>query len=431
MSAVSLISTALIPERAILVGIEWRNSIWPTDRSLDELERLVESAGAVCVGRLTQRLERPVPKSFIGSGKVEELKSMVRRLDVVVVVFDDDLSPSQQSYLEKCVGGSVKIIDRTALILDIFGLRAHSKEGRLQVQLAQLQYLLPRLRGMWSHLAKEQTRGGIGSRFGQGESQLEIDRRLIRDKISSLRRELKAVERRRGVQSKSRAESLAFRVALAGYTNAGKSSILNAVTAADVESEDKLFATLDPTTRTLSLPGGRQVTLTDTVGFIQKLPHGLVEAFKSTLSEVLSADLIIKVVDASDDDAARHIEAVDRVLAEIGAGERPAITLYNKVDMLDPDQRRYLQARHPDAVLFSAATCWGLDGLLNMLATEATRSDTLMSLLIPYAQGDLLSLIRTYGDVISLDYRADGADVVARVPERIAARVQRYEVPDR
>lgn len=431
MSAVSLISTALIPERAILVGIEWRNSIWPTDRSLDELERLVESAGAVCVGRLTQRLERPVPKSFIGSGKVEELESMVRRLDVDVVVFDDDLSPSQQSYLEKCVGGSVKIIDRTALILDIFGLRAHSKEGRLQVQLAQLQYLLPRLRGMWSHLAKEQTRGGIGSRFGQGESQLEIDRRLIRDKISSLRRELKTVERRRGVQSKSRAESLAFRVALAGYTNAGKSSILNAVTAADVESEDKLFATLDPTTRTLSLPGGRQVTLTDTVGFIQKLPHGLVEAFKSTLSEVLSADLIIKVVDASDDDAARHIEAVERVLAEIGAGERPAITLYNKVDMLDPDQRRYLQARHPDAVLFSAATCWGLDGLLNRLATEATRSDTLMSLLIPYAQGDLLSLIRTYGDVISLDYRADGADVVARVPERIAARVQRYEVPDR
>ena len=383
------------------------------------------------MGRLTQRLERPVPKSFIGSGKVEELESMVRRLDVDVVVFDDDLSPSQQSYLEKCVGGSVKIIDRTALILDIFGLRAHSKEGRLQVQLAQLQYLLPRLRGMWSHLAKEQTRGGIGSRFGQGESHLEIDRRLIRDKISSLRRELKTVERRRGVQSKSRAESLAFRVALAGYTNAGKSSILNAVTAADVESEDKLFATLDPTTRTLSLPGGRQVTLTDTVGFIQKLPHGLVEAFKSTLSEVLSADLIIKVVDASDDDAARHIEAVDRVLAEIGAGERPAITLYNKVDMLDPDQRRYLQARHPDAVLFSAATCWGLDGLLNRLATEATRSDTLMSLLIPYAQGDLLSLIRTYGDVISLDYRADGADVVARVPERIAARVQRYEVPDR
>ena len=383
------------------------------------------------MGRLTQRLERPVPKSFIGSGKVEELESMVRRLDVDVVVFDDDLSPSQQSYLEKCVGGSVKIIDRTALILDIFGLRAHSKEGRLQVQLAQLQYLLPRLRGMWSHLAKEQTRGGIGSRFGQGESQLEIDRRLIRDKISSLRRELKTVERRRGVQSKSRAESLAFRVALAGYTNAGKSSILNAVTAADVESEDKLFATLDPTTRTLSLPGGRQVTLTDTVGFIQKLPHGLVEAFKSTLSEVLSADLIIKVVDASDDDAARHIEAVERVLAEIGAGERPAITLYNKVDMLDPDQRRYLQARHPDAVLFSAATCWGLDGLLNRLATEATRSDTLMSLLIPYAQGALLSLIRTYGDVISLDYRADGADVVARVPERIAARVQRYEVPDR
>lgn len=431
MSAASFISTAPVSERAVLVGIEWRNSIWPTERSLDELERLVESAGAECVGRLTQRLDRPVPRSFIGSGKVEELEALVERLDADVVVFDDDLTPSQQSFLEKSVGRSVKIIDRTALILDIFGLRARSREGRLQVQLAQLQYLLPRLRGMWSHLAKEQTRGGIGSRFGQGESQLEIDRRLIRDKISSLRRELKTVERRREVQSRSRSESIAFRVALAGYTNAGKSSILNALTAANVESADKLFATLDPTTRTLSLPGGRRLTITDTVGFIQKLPHGLVEAFKSTLSEVLSADLIIKVIDAADDDADRHIEAVDRVLCEIGAGERPAITLYNKVDMLDSEQRSYLQARHPDAVLFSAATSWGLESLLDRLSTEATRSDTLMSLMIPYAQGDLLNLLRTYGDVIALDYRSDGADVVARVPERIVGRIRRYEVTDR
>lgn len=428
MAAINLITTAPVPERAILVGIEWRRSEWPCDRSLDELERLVETAGAQTVGRLTQRLERPVPKSFIGSGKVEELESLVCRLDADIVVFDDDLTPSQQSYLEKKIGGRVKIVDRTALILDIFGLRARSREGRLQVQLAQLQYLLPRLRGMWSHLAKEQTRGGIGSRFGQGESQLEIDRRLIRDKIASLRRELRAVEQRRGVQSKSRSESLAFRVALAGYTNAGKSSILNALTLSQVEAADKLFATLDPTTRMLSLPGGRELTVTDTVGFIQKLPHGLVEAFKSTLSEVLSADLIVKVVDASDEDSERHIEAVDRVLSEIGAGERPAITLYNKVDMLDDEQRSYLQARHPDAVLFSARTSWGLDALLERLASEAARSDTLMSLVIPYAQSELLSLIRTYGDVVSLDYRADGADVLAKVPARIASRVRRYEV---
>ena len=228
------------------------------------------------------------------------------------------------------MGEPVKIIDRTALILDIFGLHAQTREGRLQVQLAQLQYLLPRLRGMWSHLAKEQTRGGIGSRFGQGESQLEVDRRLIRNKIAALRRELKQVEQRRDVQSKSRIESPAFRVALAGYTNAGKSTLLNRLTGSTVLSQDKLFATLDPTTRSYRLPGGRGMTITDTVGFIQKLPHGLVDAFKSTLSEVLGADLILKVVDASDEDYERQLEAVDRVLDEIGAGERLTLTVFNK-----------------------------------------------------------------------------------------------------
>ena len=275
----SFLTTEVKPERAVLVGVEWRQSSWPVDRSLDELERLADTAGAVVVGRLTQRLERPVPKSFIGSGKVEELKSLVGRLEADVVIFDEDLTPAQQSHLERAVGEPVKIIDRTALILDIFGLHAKTREGRLQVQLAQLQYLLPRLRGMWSHLAKEQTRGGIGSRFGQGESQLEVDRRLIRNRISSLRRELKELERRRAVQAKGRVESDAFRIALAGYTNAGKSTLLNALTGSDVLSQDKLFATLDPTTRAYTLPGGRIVTLTDTVGFIQKLPHGLVEAF--------------------------------------------------------------------------------------------------------------------------------------------------------
>lgn len=204
-----------------MVAVEWRDNAWPLDRSLDELERLAHTAGAQCVARLSQRLVKPYPKSFIGSGKVEELCGLVHRMDAAVVIFDDDLTPSQQSYLEKAVGEPVKIIDRTALILDIFGLHAQTREGRLQVQLAQLQYLLPRLRGMWSHLAKEQARGGIGSRFGQGESQLEVDRRLIRNKIAALRRELKQVEQRRDVQSKSRIESPAFRVALAGYTNAG------------------------------------------------------------------------------------------------------------------------------------------------------------------------------------------------------------------
>lgn len=422
----SFLTTEVKPERAVLVGVEWRQSSWPVDRSLDELERLADTAGAVVVGRLTQRLERPVPKSFIGSGKVEELKSLVGRLEADVVIFDEDLTPAQQSHLERAVGEPVKIIDRTALILDIFGLHAKTREGRLQVQLAQLQYLLPRLRGMWSHLAKEQTRGGIGSRFGQGESQLEVDRRLIRNRISSLRRELKELERRRAVQAKGRVESDAFRIALAGYTNAGKSTLLNALTGSDVLSQDKLFATLDPTTRAYTLPGGRIVTLTDTVGFIQKLPHGLVEAFKSTLSEVLGADLILKVIDVSDEDRHRHEEAVDRVLDEIGAGERPSLTVYNKIDLLDPEEVGLLRVRMPRAVFFSARTGDGLDLLLDRLSAEAAANDRLISADVPYREGGLLKLVHEQGQLISEEYLADRVRIVAKVPARIAGRLERF-----
>lgn len=422
----SFLTTEVKPERAVLVGVEWRQSSWPVDRSLDELERLADTAGAVVVGRLTQRLERPVPKSFIGSGKVEELKSLVGRLEADVVIFDEDLTPAQQSHLERAVGEPVKIIDRTALILDIFGLHAKTREGRLQVQIAQLQYLLPRLRGMWSHLAKEQTRGGIGSRFGQGESQLEVDRRLIRNRISSLRRELKELERRRAVQAKGRVESDAFRIALAGYTNAGKSTLLNALTGSDVLSQDKLFATLDPTTRAYTLPGGRIVTLTDTVGFIQKLPHGLVEAFKSTLSEVLGADLILKVIDVSDEDRHRHEEAVDRVLDEIGAGERPSLTVYNKIDLLDPEEVGLLRARMPRAIFFSARTGDGLDLLLDRLCAEAAANDRLISADVPYREGGLLKLVHEQGQLISEEYLADRVRIVAKVPARIAGRLERF-----
>lgn len=422
----SFLTTEVKPERAVLVGVEWRQSSWPVDRSLDELERLADTAGAVVVGRLTQRLERPVPKSFIGSGKVEELKSLVGRLEADVVIFDEDLTPAQQSHLERAVGEPVKIIDRTALILDIFGLHAKTREGRLQVQLAQLQYLLPRLRGMWSHLAKEQTRGGIGSRFGQGESQLEVDRRLIRNRISSLRRELKELERRRAVQAKGRVESDAFRIALAGYTNAGKSTLLNALTGSDVLSQDKLFATLDPTTRAYTLPGGRIVTLTDTVGFIQKLPHGLVEAFKSTLSEVLGADLILKVIDVSDEDRHRHEEAVDRVLDEIGAGERPSLTVYNKIDLLAPEEVGLLRVRMPRAVFFSARTGDGLDLLLDRLSAEAAANDRLISADVPYREGGLLKLVHEQGQLISEEYLTDRVRIVAKVPARIAGRLERF-----
>lgn len=426
MSRFEPISTAPVPERAILMGVDWRESNWPIDRSLDELERLADTAGAVVVARLTQRLERPIPKSYIGSGKVEELRGFVQRLDADVVIFDDDLTPSQQSYLERALGEPTKIIDRTALILDIFGLHARTREGRLQVQLAQLQYLLPRLRGMWSHLAKEQTRGGIGSRFGQGESQLEVDRRMIRNRIAALRKELKGLEKRRDVQSKWRASSPAFRVALAGYTNAGKSSLLNRLTGSDVLAQDKLFATLDPTTRSYELPGGRAITVTDTVGFIQKLPHSLVEAFKSTLSEVRDADLILKVVDISDDDHARQLDAVERVLREVEAGERPSVTVFNKVDLLDPLELGALERRIPDAVLFSARTGYGLATLLERVALEASASDELISCEIPYRVGALVAAIRKQGSVLSESYLDDALSMVCRVPGRIASALEPY-----
>ena len=410
MARFPLVPTAPEPERAILVGVEWRDNAWPLDRSLDELERLAHTAGAQCVARLSQRLVKPYPKSFIGSGKVEELCGLVHRMDADVVIFDDDLTPSQQSYLEKAVGEPVKIIDRTALILDIFGLHAQTREGRLQVQLAQLQYLLPRLRGMWSHLAKEQTRGGIGSRFGQGESQ----------------RELKQVEQRRDIQSKSRIESPAFRVALAGYTNAGKSTLLNRLTGSTVLSQDKLFATLDPTTRSYRLPGGRGMTVTDTVGFIQKLPHGLVDAFKSTLSEVLGADLILKVVDASDEDYERQLEAVDRVLDEIGAGERLTLTVFNKIDLLDSVDRLSFRRRYPEAVLFSAQTGEGLDDLVDRIAREAAATDVLLSADIPYREGALIALVHEQGTLLHEEYLEDGVRIVAKLPARIAPRLERY-----
>lgn len=423
-------STEVEPERAILMGVETDTSTWPVDRSLDELARLVATAGANVVGRIVQRLDHPNPRFFIGSGKVEELCALVHAVDAQVVVFDDDLTPSQQSNLERAVGEPVKIIDRTALILDIFGLHARTREGRLQVQLAQLQYLLPRLRGMWSHLAKEQTRGGIGSRFGQGESQLEVDRRLIRNQISSLRRQLREVEKRRGVQSKERVTSPAFRIALAGYTNAGKSSLLNRLTGSNVLAQDKLFATLDPTTRSYTLPGGRVVTITDTVGFIQKLPHGLVDAFKSTLSEVREADLILKVVDVSDEDLVRHQEAVDRVLEDIGAGDRPAITVYNKIDLLDPMERASLPSRYPGSIAFSALDGTGIEELQSRIAQAAASGDRFMSCRVPYREGALLSLVREQGRVLSEDFGLDSVLIRARVPERLRSRMERFEVVD-
>lgn len=423
-------STAFVPERAILVGVDLGKSNWSLEDSMAELGRLAETDGAVVVGSLSQKLDAPVPKTLIGKGKVEEVVSAVRALDADVVIFDDELSPSQQANLEKIVGKPTKIIDRTALILDIFGQHAKTREGRLQVQLAQLTYVLPRLRGMWSHLVGEQTRGGIGSRFGQGESQLEVDRRLIRKRISTLRNELKQLETRRGVQAKARWESGVYRVSLVGYTNAGKSTLLNALTGADVYAKDELFATLDPTTRGLDLEEGRKITITDTVGFIQKLPTMLVEAFKSTLSEARAADLILLVCDASDDNLKLEIEAVEQVLAEIDAQDIRRVIVFNKCDLIDEQTRRMLEYDYPQAQFISALEQTGLRGLLHRIAKEASEGDTTITVRIPYSKGILIKMVHERCQILRETYEDGGLLATMRASERMAQTLAPYSCGD-
>ena len=328
--------TARAQERCILVGIDTPQSAWDLEASLEELSRLAETAGAQTVGELTQKFDHPYAKTYLGSGKVLELRDLAQSCNADVIIFDAELSPSQQANIERILGMKYKVIDRTALILDIFGLHAKTHEGKLQVQMAQLQYLYPRLRGMWAHLAKDRTRGGIGSRFGQGESQLEVDRRLIRDRISVLRRELANIASNRDVQRKERTSSDVFRVALAGYTNAGKSTLLNRLTDAGVYVQDQLFATLDPTTRVFVLPGGKTTTITDTVGFVRKLPHTLVESFKSTLAEVADAHFILHVVDGNDPHLVEQLAAVEEVLKQIKADGIDRLLVFNKCDLLEP-----------------------------------------------------------------------------------------------
>jgi len=421
-------STAPVAERAILVGVDFGRGDWPIEESLDELGRLAETDGAVVVMRVTQKLDAPVPRTFIGSGKAQEIVTYVHNLNADIVIFDDELSPSQQANLERIIGEPTKVIDRTALILDIFGRHAKTREGRLQVQLAQLQYLYPRLRGMWSHLAGNSTRGGIGSRFGMGESQLEVDRRLIRNRISTLRKQLQELDTRRSVQSKARWDSGVYRVALVGYTNAGKSTLLNRLTGSSVYAKDELFATLDPTTRALTLEEGRKITLTDTVGFIQKLPTTLVESFKSTLAEVTAADLVICVVDASDPKADREIAAVSQVLGQIGADKIPMVTAYNKCDLLDQEALGDLMRLHPGAETISALEGKGLAGLLYRIAKEASDGDTTLTVLIPYGKGLLMSMVHERCQVISERYKQEGLLATVKASPRMAATLERYRI---
>lgn len=415
-------------ERAILVGIEYRDaSAADAASSLAELARLTDTAGASVVATVTQRLDAPNPRLFIGAGKADEVASLCRSLVADVVIFDEELSPSQQSNLEKAMPREVKVIDRTALILDIFALHATTKEGRLQVRLAQNQYLLPRLRGMWAHLASNRMGGGVGSRFGEGESQLEVDRRMVRRRITSIRRELEQVSRMRSTQRCARYASGVFKVAEAGYTNAGKSSLLNRLADAEVLSYDKLFATLDSTTRRLVLPEGRAVTLTDTVGFIQKLPTTLVEAFRSTLDEIRGADLVLHVVDASSEEYERQMRAVEETLEQIDAQDIPRVLVFNKADLIDEDARATLMRKFPASVIVSARTGLGIESLIGAIARSAAAGESLMNVLVPFSRGDAVSLAHERCTVLAESYEEAGTAMTLRVPRDLSGAFAPFE----
>ena len=411
-------------EKAVLVGVERPGQQWPLSSSLAELARLADTAGADTVAVTTQKLDAPNPRTFVGSGKVEEIASLCRANGADLIIFDDELTPSQQSNLEKSVDRDLKVIDRTALILDIFALHATSKEGRLQVRLAQNQYLLPRLRGMWAHLASNRMGGGVGSRFGEGESQLAVDRRLVRKRITSIKRELEHLAAVRAVQRESRYESGMFKVSLAGYTNAGKSSLTNRLTGSAELVENALFATLDTAVRRAKAKDGRLYAYVDTVGFVRRLPTQLIEAFKSTLEEVADADLIVHVVDGSHPDPFSQIDAVNDVLSDIDGVETiPTIVAFNKADRMDEAARERIEALMPEAHIVSAFSGEGVDALREHVESMLPTPNVHVEALLPYTAGSLMSRVREYGKVINVEYRDDGMMLEAEVDDQLAAQI--------
>jgi GTPase len=407
-------------ERIVIVGMDHGAASGDVELSLDELELLVDTAGADVVSRVVQRRSSPDPATYIGKGKAAELAGLCDHLDVDTVVFDDELTPGQQFTLERILGRSA--IDRTAVILDIFAQNASSLEGKVQVELAQLRYRLPRLRGRG--LGLSQQAGGIGTR-GPGETQLEVDRRRLQRRIHKLEADLQGIGRHRATQRKARHRSPLRNVAIVGYTNAGKSTLLNFLTDAGVLVEDRLFATLDATTRRLSLPGGESVLLTDTVGFITKLPHGLVEAFRSTLDVVAEADLLVHVVDGSSPDPDANIAAVHEVLGEIGVGDVPEVLVFNKVD-LDPLAVARVAADHPGALAVSARTGTGIDALLHTVAERLRAATEEVDLVVPWARGEVLAALHRHGEVLAEDAVADGMRIRVRLEPGLVARFAEF-----
>ncbi len=412
-------------QRALAVGVVSGN---PGDGDeLAELKELLRTAGVATAGAMTQVRKEPDPDRYLGRGKLEEVKREIKRVDANLVATDDELLPRQERNLEEALG--VPVIDRTAVILDIFASHAHTAEGKLQVELAQLEYNLARMRGLWTHLERlgaGRMDGGIGTR-GPGESQIETDRRLARDRISALRRRLRDLEKNRAVMRARRDSAALPTVALAGYTNAGKSTLLNAVTGSEVGVGDRLFHTLDPTTRSYR-HDGRDYLMTDTVGFIRKLPHQLVEAFMATLEETRRADLLVHVVDGSEPVGEREgsIQAVDAVLEELGAGDRPRLLVYNKLDLLDEEERRELLVGEAGVIGVSAATGEGLDELRGAIAAtfEATLSP--LELLVPYEDGAVLSELHALAGDLEREDLAEGVAVKARVPAAVAHRFAEF-----
>ncbi|HSF26791.1 MAG TPA: GTPase HflX [Actinomycetes bacterium] len=417
-------------ERVVLIGVWTEGTVADAEVSMAELAALAETAGSVVLDALIQRRDRPDPATYVGSGKARELRDIVLATGADTVICDGELTPGQLVHLEDVV--KVKVVDRTALILDIFAQHAKSREGKAQVSLAQMQYMLPRLRG-WGQSMSRQAGGrvagggGIGSR-GPGETKIETDRRRIRDRMAKLRREITHMKKARDTKRAGRTRNAVPAVVIAGYTNAGKSSLLNRLTGAGVLVENALFATLDPTVRRAETPAGRPYTLADTVGFVRHLPHQLVEAFRSTLEEVAAADLVLHVVDGSHPDPEGQLGAVRQVLLEVGARDVPEIVVVNKADAADPLVLDRLRRREPHSVIVSARTGQGLDELRAAIERDLPRPAVEVDVVVPYARGELVSRVHEHGKVLAEEHTPDGTRLRALVPESLAAELVGFPV---